>query len=136
MKLANGRISILIGQESTTIELRDNDSATTIVMATLNPEQLSSALSRLSNTECEIEVTGVWERIGKKMENDHFVFEIEKGDKGNDKKLVDLCLCALKEVGKGDWIPDNYFGSKNSFWSEDGEGGTKYFARAIIRRWI
>ena len=49
----NGKITILINQEYTRIELRDDDASTTFVEIKLTPEQLSMALSRLAFTPCK-----------------------------------------------------------------------------------
>lgn len=60
MKLTNGKISLLVGQDYTTIELYDSVSCSTFVKVVLTNEQLASALSRLAHTPCkEVEVNGL-----------------------------------------------------------------------------
>lgn len=130
MEIKNGQISILIGSESTTILIRDKDAATTFVKITLTPEQLSAALSKQFNVECEkMEVFGLT-NVGKKHENAEHTFELpaECYDK---RDLVKIHEEAIKTAPEG-WKPDNQYGSKTSFLS----GGNRKFARVTIRRWI
>lgn len=131
MKLINAKITILINQAYTEIQLHDDASAMTIATVRLTPVELSSALSRLSHTPCQMEITDTPERIGKKME--HKTMEFEVPSKGSfpidDKeKLIEL---AEKATPKG-WHSDNYFGSQSSFFSK----GDKHYARVTIRRWV
>lgn len=130
MELTDARISLLIGSESTTIEFIDNASNTTFAKATLTPEQLSQALSRVSYTPCEIEVRGL-ERVGKKCEVSQLEFEVPEGFTHNSKSYAVLNQRALRVAPPG-WTPDNYYGSQNSFFQKDG----KKYARCTIRRWV
>lgn len=133
MKLENAKISILIGAESTTIEIKDSTSATTFVKVKLTPEQLSEALSRTMYTQCEAEVFGL-DKIGKVHENKKFEFEIPKEISGskNSSALNQKALKALKAVGMDEWVPDRNYSSQDSFFTN----GDKRFARVVIRRWI
>lgn len=131
MKIQNGAIDILIGTESTTIKLYDRDAGLAFAHVTLTPEQLSAALSRQSRTDCEIEVHGL-NNVGKKMENKTHEFELPVDFTSNriDSRGA-LYEQAVKTCPDG-WIPENYFGSKDSFFTRDG----KNYARVTIRRWI
>lgn len=132
MKLENPKITILVNREYTEIEIHDTKSSTTFVKVRLTPEQLSSALSRLSHTECEVEVTDM-DRINKKHEWQSFEFEIvENIPKEAKGYLNQTCLKALKKAGMEEWQSDNYFTSQNSFFTKDG----KNYARVTVRRWI
>lgn len=131
MKKINGKITFLVNRDKTTIQIDDADASTTFVTVELTPEQLSSALSRLAYTDCECYVYNL-DRVGKKHENDSFVFEIEEKDKRDKDKLKELCLIELKKQGMSEWIPDNNYSSQNSFFKKD----DKFYARAIIRRWV
>lgn len=133
MKLDNARISILIGAESTTIEIKDATSVTTFVKVKLNPEQLSQCLSRTMYVECEAEVFGL-DKLGKVHENTKFDFEIPKELSGskNSAALNQKALKALQAAGMEEWVPDNYYSSQDSFFSKD----SKYYARVTIRRWV
>lgn len=122
----NGKISILIDREKTKIELFDENSRITFATATLTPEQLSSALSRLSLTECSIDVHEL-QKVGKKLEHKELVFEVRSAyEKSEDAYKI---ACEIVDDG---WIPDSYFGSKNSFFTKD----NKHYARCTIRRWV
>ena len=126
MKINNAKITILVGEEGTTITLLDGDSNTSFAEVTLTPVQLSQALSRLAHTKCEIEVHNL-ERVGRTMEHQEFEFELPPNNNRREaaKKIV-LALCP-----KG-WTPSTYFGSQNSFFYRD----DKTFARTTIRRWV
>lgn len=124
----NGKITFLVGQEQTTIELIDDNASTTFAKITLTPEQLSSALSRIAYTECDIEVFGL-DKLGKRMEHKKFDFEIPKDiDK---KELVKLSQELIDKENEG-WISDGYFSSQDSFFQKDG----KNYARCMVRRWV
>ena len=127
MKL-EGRISILINRDETTIEIEDESANVKFVKVKLTPEQLSAALSRQISIECELEVKGL-EKIGKVHENKTFEFEIPETipTRGNQLELQKIAQSQLSDG----WIADAYFGSQNSFFKKDG----KQYARVTIRRW-
>jgi hypothetical protein len=130
INLENPKISIFIGQEGTTIELHDSKSSTRFATIKLTNDQLASALSRVSHTDCSIELVGL-DKVNKKMQCQHYVFEINEEMRGIRGALNQKCLKSLQDDNMTDWIPDGYFGSKNSFFKKDG----KYYARAVIRKW-
>ena len=132
--IIEGRTSILVNREYTTIEIEDAKASTRFLRIQLTPEQLSMCLSRQSCVPCEIKLNGI-DKIGKKHENKDFVFEIPKelsspgyGDVDNSQKLAEI---AQKQLTDG-WIADLYFRSQNSFFKQ----GDKNYARCVIRRWI
>jgi hypothetical protein len=133
MKLRKAAITILVEQEYTIIRLHDEDSGVEFCEATLTPKQLSSALSRLSCTPCEIEVHGL-DKLGKTHECKPFEFELSgRIAYDNQKKIaVEQCKKALVEQGMTEWVPDSHFSSRNSFFTKDG----KNYARTTIRRWV
>jgi len=124
-----GRISILINRENTTIEIQDEKANARFVTVTLTPEQLSAALSRQMAVECELVVKGL-EKVGKKHENKYFEFEIDENIRSS-KYENELHKIAESLLTDG-WVADRYFSSQNSFFKKDG----KQYARCIIRRWI
>jgi hypothetical protein len=129
MELKNGRITMLISGNETTIELKDADSSITFCKITLTPEQLSEALSRLYYTHCNIEIYGL-DKLGKTHENKRFTFELPKD---YDKvKLSEYCNTAMIREGLSDWTSDDYYKSQDSFYRKDG----KEYARVTIRRWV
>jgi uncharacterized protein YggL (DUF469 family) len=127
MKL-EGRISILINREGTTIEIEDENANARFLKVSLTPEQLSMALSRQMSVECEIEVNAL-HKIGKRHENKSFEFEIPK-DLASSRDAQKLQQIAQSLLSDG-WMADNYFSSQNSFFKK---GETQY-ARCTIRRW-
>ena len=128
MELKDPKISILIGQESTTIEIYDSPSCTTFVRVKLTPDQLSSALSRLSHSPCECVVANL-DRLGKTHEVTKFEFEMSETDCRTREKIAKETAERLCPEG---WKSDGYFSSQDSFFTKDG----KNMARATIRRWI
>jgi len=128
MKL-EGRISVLINRDGTTIEVEDENANARFLKITLTPEQLSAALSRQMAVECEIEVRGL-EKIGKKHENKRFEFEIpsDLASSRNDLELQKLAQSLLNDG----WIAEGYFSSQDSFFKKDGV----QYARCTIRRWV
>lgn len=131
MKLENACITFLVSEDKTTIELRDRNAATIFARVELTAVQLSQMLSRISNTDCQCEVFGL-DRVGKKHEHETWEFEISQDLRGsqNSEELHKMALKSLALAGM-DWMPDGYFGSKDSFFTRDG----KDFARVTIRRW-
>lgn len=124
----DGKISIRVECDYTSIEVRDDNACTTFLEVILTPLQLSSALSRLSNTECSLELNGL-DRVGKKHENKTFEFPIKYSDSQSDLELA--CNEALFEKAMFEWIPDHYYRSQNTFFRK----GDEKWARVIIRRW-
>lgn len=131
MQLIDAAITILVNQNYTTIQLHDRTSGETFVEIELTPEQLSSALSRLSFTKVKsMEVTGL-ENLNKKLEVKKHVFEIP--DFGFDKRtrIDEIHAICLKTCPEG-WKPDKYYDSQGSFFEDNG----KHFTRATIRTWV
>lgn len=129
-----GKITILINRDSTTIELVDDKSGVGFVEITLTAEQLSSALSRMSMTDCEFITRGL-DVIGKQHENKTFEFKIPDTinsnryrNKSAEKQLSDYADTLLSDG----WKADVYFRSQNSFFKKDGEN----WARCTIRRYV
>lgn len=129
MKIKDARISILIRREKTTVEIHDLKSNTLLARVLLDPEKLCEALSGTIRVECECD-TGDLSRIGLTHENKKFSFEITRSTSEED--LLDDCKVALRNAGMSDWVPDNRYGSQDSFFSNDG----KPYARTVIRRWV
>ena len=130
MKINNPKITFLINQDYTTIELYDSTSASHILEIRLTPIQLNQALSRLGHTECTAEIFNV-DKVNKKMEILKHIFNIDGIDrysKGSKEKIVERGLLTCPEG----WEMDKYFQSQDSFFSDNGRD----YARATIRRWV
>jgi hypothetical protein len=128
MELKDPKITILIEEEYTTIQLHDTISNSMIFEIKLTPQQLSSALSKLARTPCKATLYNL-NRVGKKMEHKSLSFPIPETDYNNRKEV------AINEVKKylpEGWNADNYFSSQDSFFFKD----NKPFARTTIRRWV
>lgn len=124
-----GKISILINRDETTIEIEDENANVKFVKVTLTAEQLSAALSRQMAVECKIDVRGL-EKIGKKHENKSFEFEIPSNlaSSSKSKELQEIAQSLLSDG----WTSERYFSSQNSFFKKEGV----QHARCTIRRWI
>ena len=128
MKL-EGKISILINPDKTTIKIEDYNANIRFLQIELTPEQLSAVLSRQSSVKCQIDVNGI-DRIGKKHENKYFEFIIPK-ELSSSSKVNELHDLAQSLLSDG-WIADKYFSSQNSFFKKD----EFQYARCTIRRWV
>lgn len=127
-----GRISILIGADSTSIEIEDNNANTQFVKLRMTASEFQRALSRECMIKCELYIKGL-DKIGKKHENKQFSFPIsdELRSSANSEKLRVIAQDLLDEQNEG-WIADSYFGSQGSFSGY----GDKCMAHATVRRWI
>lgn len=131
MKIDSAAITFLVGSDNTTIQIHDQNANIDFVRIRLTNDQLAAMLSRLSFTPCEVEVFGL-NRIGKKMENKNFEFEIDEDARKNRDLLPSICSDALQSEGLFEWVSDMYFSSQNTFFTKDG----KLMARTTIRRWV
>ena len=129
MKLKDGRITMLVGEDGMKIKIHDNDASITFARIKLTPIQLAQALGRLGYTECEIEVH-LLDKVGKKME--HKTIEFELPETNTLFRNKDMAEKVCVEYCPEGWVPDLYFGSQGSFFTKDG----KQYARTTIRRWI
>jgi len=130
MKL-EGKIDIYLSEEGLKIRVHDKNAGVCICNVTLDPHQTLQALGRLAHTSCEVEVfnTGF---IGKTQEHEKFSFVLPEGsDYKTRKELAKKKALELLE-GTG-WIPDNYYASQDSFFT-DSQGLS--CARTFIRRWV
>ena len=128
MRLDDARITILANDGEVKIELKDAKSSITFARVSMTAEQFVRALSRTSYCDCDCEVFSL-EKIGKQHENKTFEFEIPKFEYNErHAKTAEIA----KAVCPDGWLPDTYFGSKDSFFEKDG----KFYARCTIRRWI
>jgi hypothetical protein len=128
MKL-QGKITMLVNTDYTTIQIEDSISSTLFCEVTLSPEQLSAILSRLACVSCELELHGL-EKIGKTHECKTFEFEIsEKEYKDRDSVVLKAKADSLL---KDEWVAEDYFNSQNSFFKKE----KKQYARCTIRRWV
>lgn len=133
MKLKEGRITLLFSEEGLRVELIDRLSGITFVRVKLNQEQTCQAMSRLAHTHCDIEVFGL-EVVGKCLEIKDLTFPIGNVDYYDRKKVA--IEKALEFCPEG-WVPDEYYGSKGSFYDKKDKDGNKItWARTHIRRWV
>jgi len=129
MKL-DGRISILGSEDEVKISIHDNNANCLLAEVVLTPEDfVHAALGRLAYMKCIVE-TGPIEHIGKQMILDKMEFEVPEEIEWNE--LRDWAKEKAVEECPSGWVPDQYFGSQNSFFSHDG----KRFARTTIRKWV
>lgn len=128
--IIKGDITILIGAEFSTIEVKDREANTTFLSIELTPEDLSRALSRQAHVKCDLDIRGI-DKVGKKHEHSTFEFKLPpnyKRRETSDRDLAQHVDCLLSDG----WECDAYFKSQTSFFKKDGE----YWGRAIIRRYV
>jgi hypothetical protein len=124
----NGKITILVNEDVTSIEIKDEKSSCNFLKLELTPNQFQLALSRRAYVSCKLTEVFNLDRIGKKMTTKEWIFKIPK--KISNINIEELEKYAKKYCRKG-WIPDLYFGSKNSIFYI----GEDRYARTTIRRW-
>jgi len=124
-----GKITMLINQDKTQIEIHDDQANTMFCKVDLTNEETIAILSRQGYVSCEIEVMGL-DRVGKKHECKSFEFEIPFPLTSATPE-PELARIAQEELTDGG-IAEGYFRSQNSFFKKDG----KQFARCTIRRYI
>jgi len=128
----NGKITLLCEGDNVKLELHDDDSSITFVRVELTAKQFTQALGRLAHTPCKsMEVRGL-ERVGTKMENQTFIFEVPESVPWKHEERVKILKPILDKVCPEGWIPDMGFNSQNSFFTNEG----KNYARTTIRRWV
>ena len=130
MKIKNPKITILVNEDVTRIELYDGDAGITFARIELTPKQLSQALSRLAHTECKsCEVFGM-KNLGKKLITKPLEFPLPPKFSFQKRKQI-AEIEALKYIPNG-WSSDLYLNSKGSFFRKDGQE----WARITIRKWV
>lgn len=127
MKLKEPKITILIGEESTKIEIRDGSSRVVFCTIDVDPINFQMALSRIAERPCEVTVKNL-DKIGKKKESKSIRFELPK-DFSTDKD--NLKNKAEEYVPEG-WEIWNGFSSQNTIVYNDG----KKFCNFTIRRYV
>ncbi len=128
----NGKITLLCEGDSVKLELHDDDSSITFVRVELTTKQFTQALGRLAHTPCKsMEVRGL-ERVGTKMENKEFIFEVPEELPYERAERNKILIPILYKIIPESWIADMGFNSQNSFFMNKG----KNFASTTIRRWV
>jgi hypothetical protein len=133
MKTLEGAISIIINEDETRIEIKDRRSNITFAKVKLTPKQLSLALSRMMYVDCEIQTHGL-KNVGKKHVWQKWEFKIPEdllASRYHSDFEEQLNSYAYEKCPRG-WVPDNYYGSKESFFVRDGED----WARVTVRKWV
>lgn len=132
MKIIDGRVSLLVSGESTTLEVYDKNAASMIIKVEFTPEEFCSMLGRVAMVAADVKVYDLT-KVGKSHQHKSFEFEIleSMANQKNAEILSSIAQAHLDEEGEG-WIADKYFGAKNSFFKKDGV----QFARVVARRWV
>lgn len=129
MILRSAGIDILIGQDSTTINVYDREAGIEFLEITLTQEQLCQALSRLSHTPCTAHVRGL-DKVGKKQEIKSLDFPLVGIKDHEDPKAIAKQMA--QRFAEPGWKADTYFGSQDSFFTQ----GQSKWARTSQRRWV
>lgn len=117
------------GRECIEIEFTDAQSGVKFANAELSLEKFADALTGRGMVECTIDVRGL-EKVGKVMHVKSIKFPLLDLAPDTDKKAA-ACEEAARICPEG-WTPDNYFGSQDSFWQDDGI----LWAKCTIRCWL
>jgi hypothetical protein len=127
MKIKDGRVSILVGEDGASIEIKDGASRVTFVKLYMSPKEFMAALGRLVYCKADIEVFEL-DKVGKEIETDTMIFEMPEYSYSNKKEIAEAE--ALRRCPDG-WETNARFDSQDSFFTKDG----KEYAKTIIRRW-
>lgn len=128
-----GKLTILIGEESSRIEVVDSLSGIRFLSITLNPEQLSRLLSREGLVHVDMDIRGL-DRIGKKLEQKTVTLELPSYlcgyyNRKNTNKLKEYVDAHLSDG----WECRDYFGFKGAFGRN--EQGNEV-VNALCVRWL
>ena len=123
-----GKISILFETSGLKIEVYDEAACIRFLEIKLDQEQTCEALARLAHTPCVIEAREL-QNVGKVRESRDFTFQMPDDAVYRDKKVAQRLANELCPDG---WRASTYFGSQNSFYTQDG----KEYARTTIHRWV
>ena len=107
------------------ISVKDVNSRIRFLSVEIDLDKFSECLTGLSEVDCTIETRGL-DKVGKELETRSFEFEIPQGS-----NRVELAKKIASLVSPDGWAPDLYFGSKKSFFTDDGV----QYARTTLRRW-
>lgn len=127
-KKINAQITISAAYtDSITITVYDKDSATNFLHMVMTREQfINATMNNLAHTDVGSASLENIDRVGKTLELDKLVVEIPKHE-----DHVAAARLVSEQCPEG-WVPDLYFQSQGSFFSDEG----KYYARTTIRRWV
>ena len=127
----NAKVDLSFSDEGLDIRIRDDDSGLTFVELHMGQKEACQVMSRLSSVPAEkCELRGL-DKVGKKMEVDYFEFGMDENIKYADRR--EEAFAIARDTCPEGWVPDNYFGSQNSF--RNAKNG-QLIARATIRRWV
>jgi hypothetical protein len=129
--LKEARITMMISASGATNEISDNDTGIQFAEITLDAEGFLKCLSRHGHVECVAKLNGL-EKLGKVLEMKPLSFPVNiDGVYGADARRA-VAVKAMEAMDLGDWEPDTYFGSRDSFYKE---GGRDY-AKTTLRRFV
>lgn len=128
------KATILFRKEGMSIELKDDDACVMFAKLEFSPIKTMQLFSRLCHVEADnANIIGL-NKIGKKMENKKFEFDIPENildSRYHSDYREHVINYAEKKCPKG-WIVSDSFCSQDSFFVKD----KKEFARCTIRRWV
>jgi hypothetical protein len=125
----DGKITLLFDPDrGLNIEIEDANARTTFVKLNVKNSDVTKLMSRQAMIPCSLEIRDL-KCVGKIHKCKKFDFEIPEklSIRENREKLIKY---SEKFIPKG-WIPDGYYNSQDSFYTENG----KHFARVVIRKW-
>ena len=131
-KELKGKIDLLFDRDhGLQISVKDVNSNVTFLELKVSPEDVCALLSRQVMIPCYMTIAEI-EKVGKYHRHKKFEFlidtELPSYDSGYREVVKQL---AIEKCPDG-WMPDLYFGSKDSFFKKDGQD----YARCIIRQYI
>lgn len=123
------KLTILIDEEYTTIEVKDEKSSQRVLSIKVSPLEFQKALARIACCDCDVYYnTKSFDKIGKTLEVKSFSFPLPECNFQNRRDIAKEEVLKICPTG---YIPDVSFSSQDSFTEKDG----KKYAKTTIRTW-
>lgn len=130
-KLTISRPQYHDNRKTISIQVKDELSRTIFLDIEISCANFAECLTGMSEMECELKTRDL-DKVGLKKETKSITFEFPEGIYTDRKEIAYKMACKIVNANHDGWIVSGYFGSKGSFFTQDGIS----MARADISRWI
>ena len=127
-ELTISRPSYSDGNKLIHISIKDKDARVQFLELKISYSDFTEALTGMAFVECDMEFRSL-DCVGKMIEKDTLTFPMPLTTYSN---RVEVAIRESSLATPDGWTTSSYFGSKESFFTEDG----KDYARTTISRWV
>ena len=113
------------------IQVKDGLSKTRFLDIEISYADFAECLTGMSEMECELKTRDL-DKVGLKKETKSITFEFPECIYTNRKEIAYKMACKIVNANHDGWIASDYFGSKGSFFTQDGIS----MAKANLSRWV